>query len=688
MRHIRDVRRPSRGAGLIAAASVCLFAGASLIGQSGASSGEWRSYGGDVGHTRYSPLDQINATNFGTLELAWRFKTDSLGPRPEYQFESTPLMVKGIVYSTAGSRRAVVALDGATGELLWMHSENEGARGAAAPRQLSGRGLAYWGDGRDERILYVTPGYRLIALDAKTGIPVSAFGKNGVVDLKLDDDQDMDLVTGEIGLHSTPTVAKNVVIVGAAHKTGANPKSRRNEKGYVRGFDVRTGKRLWIFHTIPLPGEFGNDTWERDSWAYTGNTGVWAQISVDEELGLVYLPVELPTGDYYGGHRPGSGLFGESLVAVDLQTGKRKWHYQFVHHGIWDHDLPCAAILADITVNGRAIKAVAQPSKQGWLYVLNRETGEPVWPIEERPVAKGDVPGEWYAPTQPFPTKPPAYERQGVSIDDLIDFTPELRAEAVKTVERYKIGPIFTPPVVSKRDGPISTLTSGFATNWPGGAYDPETHIAYIYSASSASPLSLVPPPEGLSDMNFIQGNALTGARRTGGSGSSAGGGRTGEAPATPAAAAPGEGGGGGMTVQGLPLLKPPYARISAIDLNKGDILWHIANGETPDNVRNHPALKGLNIPRTGRPGLIGPLVTKTLLIAGEGGVGMTPSGQRGSMLRAYNKTDGKEVGAVYMPAPQSGSPMTYMLNGKQYIVIAVSGGNYSGELLAFRVPG
>jgi len=688
MRHLCNRVRPSKGAGVVAAAAVCLFAGASLIGQPGAAQGEWRSYGGDLGHMRYSPLDQINADNFGKLEIAWRFKTDSLGPRPEYQFESTPLMVKGVVYSTAGSRRAVVALDGATGELLWMHSENEGARGAAAPRQLSGRGLAYWSDGAaDDRILYVTPGYRLIALNARTGVPVASFGERGVVDLKKDNDQEMDLITGEIGLHSTPTVAKNVVIVGAAHKTGGNPKSRRNEKGYVRGFDVRTGKRLWIFHTIPLPGEFGNDTWERDSWSYTGNTGVWAQISVDEELGLAYLPVEMPTGDYYGGHRPGNGLFGESLVAVDLQTGKRKWHFQFVHHGIWDHDLPCAPILADITVNGRTIKAVAQPSKQAWLYVLNRETGEPIWPIEERPVPKGDVPGEWYAPTQPYPTKPPAYERQGVSIDDLIDFTPELRAEAVKVAGRYKLGPLFTPPVVSKVEGPLSTLTSGFATNWPGGAYDPETHIAYIYSQSGASPLSLVPPGD-LSDMNFIQGNALAGPRRTGGSGSSAGGGRTGEAPAAAPAAAAAAEGGAGLTVQGLPLLKPPYARISAIDLNKGDILWYIAHGETPDNVRNHPALKGLNIPRTGRPGLVGPLVTKTLLIAGEGGVGTTPSGQRGAMLRAYDKKDGKDVGAVYMPAPESGSPMTYMLNGKQYIVIAVSGGNYSGELLAFRLPG
>jgi len=668
----------------LATTLLALCAMVRLGAQAGAANGEWRTYGGDLGHTRYAPLDQINASNFKALEIAWRFKTDALGPRPEYQLESTPLMVKGVLYSTAGSRRAVVALDAGTGELLWMHSENEGARGAAAPRQLSGRGLAYWTDGREQRILYVTPGYRLIALDAKNGARISSFGQDGVVDLKLDDDQTMDLVTGEIGLHSTPTVAKNVVIIGAAHKTGGNPKSRRNEKGYVRGFDVRTGKRLWIFHTIPQPGEFGNDTWEKDSWAYTGNTGVWGQISADEELGLVYLPVELPTGDYYGGHRPGNGLFGESLVAVDLQTGKRRWHFQLVHHGIWDMDIPCAPILTDITVNGRTIKAVAQPTKQAFLYVLNRETGEPIWPIEERPVPKGNVPGEWYAPTQPFPSRPPAYDRQGVSVDDLIDFTPALRAEAIKVAERYQIGPIFTPPVVSKVEGPLGTLTPGFATNWPGGSYDPETHIAYIYSQSGASPLGIVPSPSDLSDMDFIQGSALTGARRTGGSGSAAGGGRTGETAAAPAAA--GEGG-AGLTVQGLPLLKPPYARISAIDLNKGEILWHIAHGETADNVRNHPALKGLTIPRTGRPGLIGPLVTKTLVIAGEGGVFTTPSGQRGAMLRAYSKTDGKEVGAVYMPAPESGSPMTYMLNGKQYIVIAISGGNYSGELLAFRLP-
>jgi len=665
----------------------------SIAGQSGAKNGEWRHYGGDIGNTRYSPLDQINATNFSKLELAWRFKTDSLGPRPEYQFEGTPLMAGGLVYSTGGTRRAVVALDAATGEMVWMHSEREGTRGANAPRQLSGRGLAYWTDGaNDSRVLYVTPGYRLIALDAKTGIPVAGFGDHGVVDLKKDDDQEIDLVTGEIGLHATPAVARDVVIVGAAHKSGGVPRSRMNVKGYVRGFDVRTGKRLWIFHTIPSPGEYGNDSWEKDSWTYTGNTGVWAQISVDEELGIAYLPVEMPTGDYYGGHRPGNNLFGESLVAVDLRTGQRKWHYQLVHHPIWDFDIPCAPILADITVNGRQIKAVAQPTKQANLYVFDRVTGQPVWPIEERPVPKGDVPGEWYSPTQPFLTKPPAYDIQGISVDNLIDFTPELRAEAVKLVSKYKIGPIFTPPVVSKVDGPLAMLMQSFATNWPGGSFDPETHSIYVYSLSGATALGLVPPNDPKIDLNYVQGSAATGMRTTLGSGGGAGADapaadRAAAAARASAAPAAAEGGGGGLTVQGLPLVKPPYGRISAIDLDKGEIRWQVPHGETPDNVRNHPALKGLKIPRTGQAGNTGVVVTKTLVIAGEPRLTTTSTGARGAMLRGYDKSDGHEVGAVYMPAPQSGSPMTYLYNGKQYIVVAISGGNYPGELLAFRLP-
>ena len=668
-------RKPRRFVpSLLAVVAALVWMDGRLAGQAGSKSDDWTTYGGDLASRRYRPYDQINKDNFKDLEVAWRFKTDSLGPRPEFNYQATPLMVNGVIYAPAGSRRAVVALDASTGEMLWMHREDEGKRGEAAPRRLSGRGVAYWTDGKESRIVYVTPGYQMIALDAKTGQRVAGFGKNGVVDLKLDDDQVVDPEEGEIGLHSSPIIAKDVIVIGAAHLPGGQPKSKTHEKGYIRGYDARTGKRLWIFHTIPRPGEFGNDTWEKDSWSYTGNVGVWAQMTIDEELGMVYLPVELPTGDYYGGHRPGAGLFGESLVALDLKTGQRKWHYQLVHHGIWDFDIPSAPILADITVNGKLIKAIAQPTKQSWLYVFDRVTGQPVWPIEERPVAKGDVPGEWYSPTQPFPTRPPAYDLQGVSEHDLIDFTPELHAEAVKLVSRYKIGPLFTPPPVSKWEGPLGLLmvpSSTGGANWPGGALDPETNVLYLYSFRNPSIIGMINDPS-KSDMAFINGQARD---------------PNAPPPAPGAAAGGGEGGGPNLTVQGLPLLKPPYGSITATDLNKGEIAWKIPHGETPDVVRNHPLLKGMDIPRTGRAnGRIGVLVTKTLVIAGEPGFATTPSG-RGAMLRAYDKATGKEVGAVYMPAPQTGSPMTYMLNGKQYLVLAIAGGGYSGELVAFKLP-
>ena len=653
-----------------------LLCATSLIAQTGAKNGEWRTYGGDLGNTHYSPLDQINAGNFNKLEIAWRFKTDNLGPQPEYNLESTPLMANGIVYSTAGTRRAVVALDAATGELLWTHAEREGTRGSNAPRQLSGRGLSYWSDGpgRDERILYVTPGYRLIALDAKTGTPIRSFGKDGAVDLKLDDDQEIDLLSSEIGLHATPVVAGDTVIVGAAHKPGGVPTSKKNVKGYVRGFDVRTGKRLWIFHTIPLSNEYGAETWENDSASYTGNAGVWGQISVDEELGMVYLPVELPTGDYYGGHRPGNGLYGESVVALDLKTGARKWHFQLVHHGIWDWDIPCAPMLVDITINGQTIKALAQPTKQAFLYVFNRTNGQPIWPIPERPVEQSTVPGEKTSATQPVPTKPPAYDRQGSSINDLIDFTPELRAQAMQLASRYKLGPIFTPPVVSKWEGPLGILSmavGGGGTEWPGGSYDPETHIAYIPSQRVMSSIGLIPPEGNRSDMAYISGTARN----------------PNPAPAGAAGAGPAAAGAPALNVQGLPLAKPPYASISAIDLNKGEILWQIAHGETPDNIRNHPALQGIDIPRTGRPGAFGVLVTKTLVISGERSVFTTPSGKQGAMLRAYDKATGKGVGAVYMPQGQTGTPMTYTVGGKQYIVVAIAGPGFPAEFIAYKLP-
>ena len=662
--------------------------------QTGALDGEWPTYGGDLGHTRYSALDQINAENFNELDVAWVFKTDNLGPSPEYRLQSTPLMVGGILYSTAGSRRAVVALDAETGEHLWVYSLNEGERGAQAPRQLSGRGLSYWSDGVQERIIYVTPGYQMISLDAKTGRPDANFGTAGIVDLKQNADQIIDPITGEIGLHSTPIIANGVVVIGAAHRTGGNPRSISNVKGYIRGFDVLTGKRLWIFHTIPLPGEYGVETWLNGSAEYTGNTGAWAQISVDPELNLVYLPVEAPTGDYFGANRPGDNLFSESLVAVDLHTGERKWHFQLIHHGIWDYDISSAPILVDITVDGVARKALAQPTKQAFLYVLDRITGEPIWPIEERPVEVGDVPGEWYSPTQPFPTKPPAYDRQGVSTDDLIDFTAELRNEALELASWYKLGPLFTPPVVSRIEGPLGTLmapSTGGGTNWPGGSYDPENQIVFVSSGRSVGAIGLVPPYAGQSDMAYIQGNAATGPRTTGGAGSAAGGGQVEFVPATSAPTAPTVSSRGrpplGLRVSGLPMLKPPYGTISAIDMKRGEILWQVPHGETLDTMRNNPALAGLDIPRTGQAGTVGTLVTSTLVIAGEPERTTTQTGESGAMLRAYDKLTGMEVGAVYLPAPQTGSPMTYMLNGEQYIVIAVSDAQHSGELIAFKLP-
>ena len=629
--------------------------------EEGTQNGEWPSYGGDLAHTRYSPLDQINGDNFNELEVAWTFRTDNFGPTPEFRLQSTPLMVNGVLYTTAGTRRAVVALDAASGEILWFHRYDEGERGAEAPRRLSGRGLTYLDDGGDGKIFYVTPGYHLIGLNAVTGARLSDFGTNGIVDLKTELDQDIDLVTGEIGLHSAPVAVGNTIVVGAAHLPGGSPKSMRNTKGYIRGYDGTTGARKWIFHTIPQGDEYGNDTWEGDSWRYTGNTGVWGQMTIDPELGMAYLPVEMPTNDYYGGHRLGDNLFSDSLVALDLETGERKWHYQTTHHDVWDWDLPAAPVLVDITVDGRAIKAVALPTKQSWLYVFDRETGEPVWPIEEVSVPPSDIPGEVLSPTQPHPTKPPAFDQQGIMPEDLVDFTPELRDRALEVLNKFRYGrSIFMPPSVGTTDGTYGTLQVPASTggvNWPGGSFDPETGIFYQFSKTEVTNLGLVNDPE-RSDMNFIRGRPEGVSARQ-------------EA----------------LNVEGIPIIKPPWGRISAIDLNKGEILWQVPHGETADNVRNHRLLEGVDIPRTGRPGRVGTLITKTLVIAGDGGAFTNDEGVSGAMLRAYDKMTGQELGAVYMPTQQTGSPMTYTIDGQQHIVVAVSGGGYGGELIAFRLP-
>lgn len=658
--------------------------------------GEWQSYTGDARGTRYSPLDQIDADNFSDLEVAWSFKTDNLGNRPEYKLEGTPLMVGGRLFTTAGTRRAAIALDAKTGELIWTYSLREGARGGYAPRQLSGRGLTYWADGQGkERVLYVTPGYRLISLDAKTGIPDPAFGTDGMVDLKVGvvtgAGDPIDLETGEIGLHSAPTVIGNVVLVGSAMKEGFTVNTSNNSKGLVRAFDVRTGAKVWQFNTIPGPGEFGNETWLDGSWELNGNTGVWTQITVDEEEGIAYLPVESPTSDFYGGARPGDNLFGESLVAVDLATGERKWHFQFVHHPIWDHDMSSAPIIADVEIDGALRKVVAVPSKQSYLYVFDRVTGEPIWPIEEVPMPAGEVPGEWYAPTQPIPPEALKYARNTLEDSDIIDFTPAMRAEAMRVLERYRRGPLYNPPVAGDVNGVLGAIVVGNAsggTNWPGGGMDPETGIVYAPAATSfVSGASVTEPPPGYSDLAYQYG--LKGQRfrlrHAAGTGSNP------DAPPPPNylendpvtedVEVP------GLDVDGLPIVKPPYGVLSAIDLKQGRTIWSVPHGDTPDQVRNHPALRGLDVPKTGQRGNVGLVVTKTLVIVGDPQITNMPERGRGAMLRAYDKATGEQVGEVLMPAPQSGSPMTYMLDGEQYIVVAVSGGPYSGEYIAYKLP-
>ena len=646
---------------------VVLAARLPASGQQGAQEGEWRYYGGDMGGTKYSPLDQINRDNVADLQIAWRWKTDNFGPRVDFNYQATPLMIGGVLYTTAGWRRDVVAIDAATGETLWMYRYDEGVRGQMAPvRSSSGRGVAYWTDGQGaERIIHVTQGYHLVALSAKTGQPIPTFGEHGIVDLYEGLDRPIP-EDGQIGLNSPAIVVGDVVVVGAALR--ATAPTKEFPAGFVRGYDVRTGKRLWIFHTIPQPGEFGNDTWENDSWSYTGNTGVWGPISADEELGYVYLPVETATNDLYGGHRLGDNLFAESLVCLDAKTGQRIWHFQFIHHGIWDWDIPTGPALVDVTVNGKQIKAVAQVTKQAWTYVFDRVTGEPIWPIEERPVPQSDVPGERTSPTQPFPTKPAAFDRQGVTPDDLLDFTPELRAEALRIASEYTLGPIFTPPILAESNSSRGLLMlphmSGGA-NWQGGAVDAETGILYVASATFPTVAALRHDPA-RSTMDYIGGG---GPRRAG------------DRSATPQ-------GCGEIGPLGLPLIKPPWGRITAIDLNTGEHLWMVPNGDTPDCVKNHPALSGLEIPKTGKPERSGILVTKTLLFAGEGsGLMATPSWAGGPMFHAYDKQTGEVVGEFELPANQSGIPMTYMVNGTQYIVVAVGARSHPAELVALTLP-
>lgn len=626
-----------------------------VVDYSRAQDQEWHTYGGDLASTRYSPLDAINGENFSQLELAWEFDTSNFGVSPEFNFQSTPLMVNRTIYTTAGSRRAVVALDAQTGEILWMSRIDEGARASNAPRRLSGRGLAWWDDGSDKgRIIYVTPGYQMIALDANNGERIDDFGFKGIVDLKQEFDQDLDLITGEVGLHAAPIVANGVIVIGSAFRAGRMPSSREKPKGHVRGYDALTGNRLWIFHTIPQGNEYGNDTWLNNSWTYTGYGGVWAQMTIDPELNMVYLPTETATGDSYGGHRHGDNLFTNSVVALDLTSGARQWHFQTTHHDVWDWDIPSAPILLNLTVDGHSSDALAQPVKQGYTFVFDRETGEPLFDIEEVPVPESDVPGERLSPTQPIPIKPPSFARQGLSEDELIDFTPELKAKAQKILNQYRYGDIYMPPSLAEADdGTFGTLFMPSQTggaNWPGGAADPETGIMYIFSKSDVGRMSMSNRPD-RSDMDYI--NLQT------------------------RSAPP-------LRVDGLPLIKPPYGQIVALDLNEGEILWDVVHGETPDYIRNHPALAGIDIAPTGQAGRVGLLTTKTMVIAGDGGSYTNADGEQEALLRAYDKLTGEQLGSLPMPAQQTGSPMTYAINGVQYLAVSISGGDVAGRLRVY----
>ena len=656
--------------------SILLLTLAIAHAQQGMRNGEWRFYGGDAGATKYSSLDQINEANVKELKTAWVWKSQNFGRRPDFNWEVTPLMIGGVLYFTAGTRRDVVAVDAATGETLWMYRLDEGPRGAVVARTVN-RGLAYWSDGKgDDRILLISPGYQLIALNAKSGTPIQGFGNNGLIDLTEGLDRDA-VKPGKIGASSPAIVVRDTVVVGAALLAGTAPPTKENVPGYIRGFDVRTGKRLWTFHTIPRPGEFGHETWENDSWKFTGNTGAWAPLSGDEELGYVYIPVEMPTGDFYGGNRPGTNVFSDSLVCLDARTGKRIWHFQLVHHDIWDWDIAAPPILVDITVNSKKIKAVAQVTKQAFTYVFDRVTGQPVWPIEERPVPQSDVPGEQTSPTQPFPTRPAAFDRQGTSLDDLIDFTPALHAEALKIASQYKMGPLYTPPIVADTNGKAAMLLLPAhvgGANWPGGAVDAETGVLYVSSVTNAEALAVIKADPKRSDMGYVGGRGGGGGRSTATPSDE-------DQSVRPAART-------NIGPQGLPLAKPPWGRITAIDLNTGDHLWMIANGEAPDYVKNHPALKGIDLSHTGRPSRSPLLVTKTLLFGADGNnLFASPAGAGGTTFRAIQKKTGKVIHEMALPAMATGVPMTYMAGGRQFIVVAVGAAGYPAELVALALP-
>ncbi len=663
----RDRWRKTLGVGAACAvlATTIHVSGQQSAAPSGTANGEWRYWGGDAASTRYSPLDQIDAGNFGKLEVAWVWRGDNFGRSADNILRSTPLYVNGKLFTVAGERRTVAALDPATGETLWTFREAPTQRWEDSMRKNYGKGVAYHEVDGKGRVFMVSPAYKLHGLDADTGRPLPGFGKDGEVEMladfgyPFDPDKGIAKETGYITSSSAPIVVNDVIVVGNSHEQGYNQTRMENVPGHVLGYDAVTGKFLWKFNVVPQKGEFGNDTWKDDSWSYTGNVSAWAPLSADVERGIVYIGTDPGTNDFYGGHRKGQNLFSTTLIALDAKTGKRLWHYQLVHHDIWNYDIPTAPNLLDITVDGKQIPAIVVTTKQTWAFVFNRVTGEPVWPIEEKPVPQSLVPGEETWPTQPHPTKPPAWEMQVVTHDSLIDYTPELRKKAIDLLEQFQYGPMYLPPLnrgnaIGKRAA-IHCPGSNGGTNIPGGAaVDPETGILYVASQRACSAPNLVPGsemdpkdpnPVGKTVMDWVSG--------------------------------PGVGPG---NIDGLPLWKPPYSSISAIDLNKGEILWTIPNGTTPDRIKNNPALKGIDIGNTGNGAHGNKLITRTLLMYGAG---------RGAEPKFYavDKATGKQLGVVDIPAPSNSTPMTYMHEGRQFIVIPIGGAQHPGSLVALALP-
>ena len=641
------------------------FAPARVPAQTGAQGGEWHAYGGDRGSTKYVPLDQINRGNVTRLRIAWRrpaVDAQVMARDPDLKvlnnFRVTPLMVNGVLYSPNGVG-LVEAFDPATGQTLWVQELSDGQ----ALDGDSTRGLGYWRDGDQQggqERLFVQRGGQLYALDPKTGKMIRSFGQQGKADLNYARD-----ARGKHSWSGAPQVCRDVVIIGSSMSDSYE--RREDHPGDVRAYDARSGRLRWTFHVVPRAGEFGTDTWQEGSWEQGGAANLWSLISADEQLGIAYLPLSSATSDMYGGHRPGNNLFANTLVAVRCDTGERVWHYQLVHHDLWDYDLPAAPVLANITVGGRAIQAVVQVTKQAFAFVFDRATGEPVWPIEERPVPQSRTPGERTSPTQPFPTRPPPFDRQGVTQDDLIDFTPELRAKAAEILKQYVTGPMFTPPSIrgsgaNDTKGTLQMPGSTGGADWQGAAFDPETGLLYVESITGPFVADILPGDPEKTNLRYMRGSRSY-------------------APA----------------VEGLPLFKPPYGRITAIDLNRGEIAWTAANGEGP---RNHPLLRDLNLPPLGNPGRSAPLVTKTLLFLGEGDpimVGLArvqpgsseaiAPGGGGSKFRAYDKATGQVVWETELPAGTTGAPMSYMHEGKQYVVVAVGGREHPGELIALALP-